>query len=187
MENAQPLENESQSQPLPPKPEPAPPMRKHAGLAGFLALFPGMGHIYNGLYVRGVVFFVIIASLMGMIENDEAPVLGFAIAFCWIFNVIDSVRQAKLINYGYAQDLGLEDMPKVPKAGQGGLLAGILMIGLGIVAVLRIYFHMDLSWMVDLWPFGLMAIGGWLIWAYIRDNVKSRDDNSGSILPGSEV
>ncbi len=77
--------------------------------------------------------------------------------------MIDAYRQATLINYGYAQDLGLLDMPKVPRAGQGGLMAGLLLSLIGLVAIADQYLAIRLDWIFNLWPFALVAIGLWLI------------------------
>jgi hypothetical protein len=151
---------------------PPPVARKNPGLAALLALFPGVGHIYNGLYMRGVTFFLVIACLIGLVVRDH-PLFGLAIAFFWVFNVIDSYRQATLINYGYAQDLGLLDMPHAPRAGQGGLLAGILISLVGLVAVADRYFEIRLDWIFDLWPFALVAVGIWLIVASFRDRRRA--------------
>lgn len=148
----------------------SPPMIKRPLLAGFLALFPGIGNIYNGLYVRGVVFFTIIACLVALgSDQEEHSVLGFVVAFAWIFNVLDSYRQAQLINLGAGQDLGVNDLPAAPKAGQGGLLAGILLLALGIIASLQVYLDIDLSWILQFWPLALVGIGGWLIFAWFRE------------------
>src|SRR6476619_1029376 len=122
-----------------PQPSTPPVGQKNPILAAALSLFPGMGHIYNGLYMRGVTFFLVIAAMIG-IANRGHDLFGFAIAFFWLFNVIDAYRQATLINYGYAQDLGLLDMPKHPRAGQGGLFAGILLSLVGLTAIADRYF-----------------------------------------------
>lgn len=159
----------------------SPPMIKRPMLAGFLALFPGIGNIYNGLYVRGVVFFTIIACLVALGNDGEShSVLGFVVAFAWIFNVLDSYRQAQLINLGVGQDLGLNDLPAAPKAGQGGLLAGILLLVLGIVASLQVYLDIDLSWIIRFWPLALVGIGGWLIFAWLRDKRRRENPEMGA-------
>jgi len=152
-------------------PAAAPPpsfLRKNPGLAALLSLVPGMGNIYNGLYLRGITFFLTIASLI-VITVRGHELFGMAIAFFWIFNVIDSYRQATLINYGYAQDLGLLDMPRHPRASQGGLTAGILLTLIGLFAVADRYFYIRLDWLFDLWPFALVIAGIWLIWGAVRD------------------
>lgn len=147
---------------------PVPMGRKNPNLAAVLSLFPGVGHIYNGLYMRGITFFLVIACLIGIVSDGRHPLFGLAIAFFWLFNVIDAYRQATLINYGYAQDLGLLDMPKAPRAGQGGLMAGILLSLVGLVAIADQYLYIRLDWIFNLWPFALVAIGVWLIVASFR-------------------
>lgn len=158
-----------------PTPAPAIPglVRKNPALAGFLSLFPGIGNVYNGLYMRGFTFFLIISSLIGIAaETHDGEVFVLPIFFFWLFNVIDAYRQATLINYGYAQDLGLTDLPRRPRASQGGLAAGILLAGIGTVALLERYTIIRLDWIFNLWPFALVALGGWLIWASIRDRKR---------------
>ncbi len=44
---------------------PSPVGHKNPILAAVLSLFPGIGNVYNGLYMRGVTFFLVIACLIG--------------------------------------------------------------------------------------------------------------------------
>jgi hypothetical protein len=152
--------------------------RKNPILAALLSAFPGMGNIYNGLYVRGVTFFLIVMSL-GVLVDSGRDLLGFAMAFFWLFNVIDAYRQATLINYGYAQDLGLVDLPRHPRASQGGVLAGILLTVIGIIAICDQYLNIRMEWILDLWPFALVLLGIWLIWASMRDRRRANEAREG--------
>jgi hypothetical protein len=163
----------------PPPPAPAPSLptpltTKTPALAAFLSLFPGLGNVYNGLYLRGLIFFLIIFSMIGIVvkDGDNAPFFGPAIAFFWLLNLVDAYRQAVLINYGYQQDLGILDLPKRPRAGQGGMAAGIILVLIGTYALLEQYVRIDLDWLFDLWPVVAIALGGWLIWGTIRDRKK---------------
>lgn len=160
-----------------PAPIGAPPAfgRKNPFLAALLSAFPGMGNIYNGLYMRGLTFFLIVISLVGIADSGD-DIWGPVIAFFWLFNVIDAYRQATLINYGYAQDLGLVDLPQHPRASQGGILAGALLFLIGLFAIFERYFDVRLEWLLDLWPFGLVVAGAWMIWASLRD--RRRDSAS---------
>lgn len=173
-------ENEAVDATPPPAPSPpasgTPPLAKNPALAAFLSVFPGMGHIYNGLYLRGVTFFVVIGFAMTMADRSGQEIFGFAVAFFWIFNVIDAYRQANLINLGYATDLGLADSPRRPKPGQGTLFAGIALLVIGLLAFLDRFFSIDLEWILELWPLALMAIGGWLIWRAIRERGGKKVD-----------
>jgi len=148
-------------------------VRKNPVLAAILSAFPGIGNVYNGLYMRGVTLFLIVASLIAIVTKGHHPLFGLGVAFFWIFNVIDAYRQATLINYGYAQDLGLTDLPRHPRASQGGVVAGILLTLVGVCAIGERYFNLDLDRVLDLWPFALVAIGAWLVWSSIRDRRKA--------------
>jgi hypothetical protein len=160
--------------------QPGPPgvALKRPVLAALLSAFPGIGHVYNGLYLRGLVFFLIVASLIGLIVRGHA-LLGFALAFFWLFNILDAYRQAALINYGYAQDLGLLDLPQSPVAGQVGVVAGALLVLIGLFALADRYLAINLDWLFDLWPVGLIAAGAWLIFGALRDRKRARGGSSG--------
>lgn len=155
---------------------PAPLTIKKPGLAAFLSAFPGLGNVYNGLYLRGLIFFMIVFTLISILANGSSrggePFFGAAVAFFWLFNIIDAYRQAVLINHGYQQDLGILDLPKRPRAGQGGIAAGIILVLIGTYALLEQYVSIDLDWLFDLWPVAAIALGGWLIWGTIRDRNK---------------
>ncbi|MDX1644277.1 MAG: hypothetical protein R3244_07975 [Thermoanaerobaculia bacterium] len=177
------VENPTPSVASPPPP-PAAEGRARDGknpiLAAVLSLFPGIGNIYNGLYLRGLAFFLICTACVILVAERPGPLFGLAIPFFWIFNIVDAYRQAALINAGYAQDLGIDEPPKIGKAGQGGLLVGAMLFLIGGFALLDRYFGpIDLDWLVDLWPLVLMAIGAWLIFDTVRDRKRrSLEDES---------
>lgn len=169
--------------PPPAMPAPPPPLaagqlpfeRKHPLLAAVLSGFPGLGNVYNGLYLRGLIQFLIVAGLMGLVDRIGNTFFVMTMIFFWAFSVLDAYRQAVLINYGYAQDLGLLDQPQRPKAGQGGLIAGVILTLLGIVATLEQYVDVDLRWLYDLWPLFLVGVGLWLIVASVRERNRAAE------------
>jgi hypothetical protein len=174
-ENPPPPADPAPAAPIPATASQAPFERKRPLLAGLLSGFPGMGNVYNGLYVRGLIQFLIVAGLMGLVDRSENAFFVMTMIFFWAFGVLDSYRQAMLINYGYAQDLGLLDQPQRPKAGQGGLIAGIVLTLLGIVATLEQYVDIDLRWLYDLWPVLLIGVGLWLIVAAVRERNRAAE------------
>ncbi len=169
-----------ESPPQPPQPPPSEPspasaagaMRKNAFFAGVLSLFPGAGNIYNGLYMRGVTFFVLAAATIYLTTHRD-PLWGLAIAFIWIFNVLDAWRQANLINLGYATDLGISDPPPSGAFGNGSLIGGVAVFLFGLLAALEIYLDVNLDRVFDLWPVVLMALGAWFVFAAIRAKQKN--------------
>jgi hypothetical protein len=146
---------------------------KNPLLAGFLSFFPGIGHVYCGLYQRGITLFVLVALTIRAAERHE--VFGFAIAFLWIFNIIDAWRQASLLQLGATEEPGEPQTPPLTK-GLGSLLLGALLFTVGLIALLEIQFGFDLDWLFDYWPLLLMAFGAWIAVTALRDLLKSKEE-----------
>lgn len=162
-------------------PPPANPLIKNPFVAGMLSIFPGLGNIYNGLYLRGVAFFVAFASCIGMLDNDGGPFFGLALAFTYIFNIVDAVRQASLINMGLSADPSASYRPTPLTAGGGTALAGVVLFGIGLIALLERWFHIDMTWLADAWPVVPMALGLWLVILAWRDRPKTSPSSDGEI------
>jgi Domain of unknown function (DUF5668) len=140
-------------------------------VAGILAgFFPfGVGAVYTGQYAKGLAHLLIFVSLVwGLSSGHEsiAPVLGIALGFFCIYQIIDAIRSAKALQMGQpAPDpFGLSqtfsagekiDTSKVP-------MAAVVLIGLGVLFLLQTSgifgFEFD-----RLWPLILIGLGIWLI------------------------
>jgi hypothetical protein len=153
----------------------APPLPKSPLVAALLAFFPGIGHIYNGLYYRGVVFFGLVSAAIVMVSLTGAPFFGFLIPFLVFFNILDSYRQAKLINLGFATDLGLLDDPGRPRLrpGQGTMMAGVALILVGVLELMARFGIWEWVWLAEYWPVPMILIGAWLVFAALRERSKS--------------
>ena len=168
-------------------PPPPPPTSTPGGLTTrhvvsvILALFPGLGHIYNGLYQRGIVLFLLAVGSIYL--ATEEGVMGMVVAFVWLFNIIDAYRQATLIESGYATDLGLQDAPKPPANGQLGMLAGVGLFVIGFLALLDYTFGYDIDRVWEYWPLGLLAAGAWLMIGAYRQWRRGRDEAETSASP----
>jgi hypothetical protein len=129
-------------------------------IAAMLAGVPGLGSVYNGSYARGAAFFLAVLGTMRLAGRGD-ELLGFAVLFLWLFNVVDAYREARLIRAGVAQDLGtLRQRPSTSAA--EGLGLGALLFLLGAVSLLDVLGY-DIDWIFDLWPVGLMLAGAWFI------------------------
>ena len=161
---------------IPPAPEgPAPryevPLRRPLPerspvLAGLLSVVPGLGNIYNGLYLRGGTLFLITVGIFFLAtqENEDGLALLIpALLFSWLFNLFDAYRQATLINHGVSEDPALAQRRVVPSQAPGGLVLGLAVFLVGFYGLLSQFFDLDLSILVDYWYFGFMAFGGWLV------------------------
>lgn len=154
-------------------------LHKSPWLAALLSFFPGMGNVYNGLYLRGLTFFLVFVSCITLTVKDEgSPLFGLAIAFTWIFNVLDAYRQAVLINYGYGRDLAAIEAARSPAAWGEKITAGLLLLALGTVAMLKQYFDIELAWLLDLWPVALLALGAWLVWSAMKSRAEEKPSDT---------
>ena len=76
------------------------------GIAGILAgVFPiGVGAVYTGQYAKGLAHLVIMVLLILGVSSDlpwyVITVLGIAIGFFYVYQIIDAVRSAKAIQMG---------------------------------------------------------------------------------------
>ncbi len=168
-----------QSPPPPPAPvAPAVPVtpvvveRKSPGLAGFLSIFPGLGHLYLGLYQRAFAFAGAFCLLIFFNSHGRMAVLsGPATAFLWFFAIIDAVRQAKAINRGYVSESGFAAEARLPRAseGTGSLTWGVILVGLGLLWLVDRYVDIDWSFM-EYWggPAALILLGLILVISHVR-------------------
>ncbi len=181
----------SAPQPPPPAPVYAPPPasvpppviieRKSPGLAGFLSFFPGVGHVYLGLYQRafaiGGAFILAIAMTS---HGGPGEFLGPVIAFIWFFGVIDAVRQARAINRGQLAEAGFAGEQQIKAAaGTGGLTWGVILVGLGSLWLIDRYLEIDWSFM-ETWggPAAFILLGLILIVSHVR---KRRAENDAQV------
>jgi hypothetical protein len=166
----------------------APPViveRKSPGLAGFLSFFPGLGHLYLGLYQRAFAFAGAFCLLIFFNSHGRIAVLsGPATAFLWFFAIIDAVRQAKAINRGYVTESGFATEALIRKAseGTGSLTWGVILVGLGSLWIIDRYVDVDWSFMEE-WggPVALILLGLILVISHVRR--KRSEHASGVGMP----
>lgn len=162
--------------------------KKSPGLAGVLSMFPGLGHLYLGLYQRAFTFAGVFCLLIFFNSHGRmAPLSGPATAFVWFFAIIDAVRQAKAINAGYVATGGFapSESTVVPRARESmaGLTWGVILVGLGTLWLLDRYVDMDAFWAaVEDWlaPVAFILLGVVLIATYVA---KKRRHNASETWP----
>ena len=159
--------------------------RKSPGLAGFLSVFPGLGHLYLGLYQRAFAFAGAFCLLVFFNHRGHiAPLSGPATAFVWFFAIIDAVRQAHAINRGYLAVGGFAPETQIRKAaeGTGALTWGVILVGLGALWLVDRYVDIDWSFMEN-WggPAALILLGLILVISHVRR--KRQEHESGVGMP----
>jgi hypothetical protein len=156
---------------------PAPPPRvvvtsgPSPGLAGVLAgLFPfGVGAVYCGEYIKGLVYLGVFAGLvwgetLDMSDGAHA-FLGLALAFFYVYQIVDAVRAAKALQMGQpAPDpFGVNNVFGGGKIDTSHVPVGaLILILIGVLFLLDSLFGFEFWWLGRLWPLILIVLGVWM-------------------------
>lgn len=163
----------AQPAPLPPAAPapmaPAAPTRRAPGLALVLSFFPGLGHLYLGLYQRAVVIFLSFALSIWLADHAD---LGIVVAFVWFFAVIDGYRQAQILNMGLAAEplISPEQRAKATRRGSFGF--GVFLLIVGLVLLYNQFYPIDFSFLQDWWPLLLVLAGIYMVAAHFREKQR---------------
>lgn len=132
-------------------------------LAGILsAIFPGTGALYNGDYLRGVIFIILFAGLVTMqTKSGVQPFAALILAGFYFFQIIDAVHGARMINL--ASEVASETRVEVSRPAQtevrGSLFWGLFLIGLGVIFLLANFEVILYESIFDFWPLIIIVIG----------------------------
>jgi TM2 domain-containing membrane protein YozV len=138
----------TQPQPVPGAPNPA--------LAAVLGLIPGLGAVYNGQYMKGLMHLLIFAGLIAMAEHVE--VFGLFVAAFYIYMPIEAYRTAK------ARLLGQPLSDPFADLGANQPIGAFLLIALGVLLLLDNISGLNIwRWVENFWPVLLIVIGVWLL------------------------
>jgi Domain of unknown function (DUF5668)/B-box zinc finger len=147
-------------------------------LAGILAgFFPfGVGAVYTGQYAKGLAHLITFTLLIiGASSGSDVAgtIFGIGIAFFYVYQIIDAVRSARALQmglpapdpFGLAQTFGGGEKLSKTKIPTGA----VVLIVIGGFFLLRNtgLFDFDIH---RVWPFFLIALGGWLFarnWGFV--------------------
>jgi hypothetical protein len=152
----------------------------HPFLAGLLGFVPGLGAVYNGQYVKGVVHAAIFGMLIAIStasDHDAVPALMVPmVVFFVLYMPIEAVRTAQAIRRG-------EDVKEMSgivgalfDANNDSPVPGILFIALGVLFLLFTLGILRAELVFNAWPLILVGLGAWRLYASIRRREElSRD------------
>lgn len=168
----------------PPMPVAYGPDQKSPALAGFLSMFPGLGHLYLGLYQRGI-FFGLAFVFCITAAAHRGEFFGPLIAFVWFFAIIDAVRQAHAMNRGVVVESGFAaSTPALRRRSDSAasLTWGVILVGLGSLWLIDRYVDIDWSFL-DRWgaPAAFILLGLILIVTHVRR--KRQENEAGLGMP----
>ena len=154
------------------------------GLAFLLGLIPGVGAIYNGQYVKGLIHVVIFGILISIVHSDEAagglePLFGMLIP-AWIFYMaFEAYHTAKRRRLGHPVE---EFSSLVPLHGHPGPrstfpVGPAVLIVIGVLFLLNNLDILRIRYLFRYWPVALIALGVYMLYERLqgRERAGERD------------
>lgn len=149
-------------------------------LAGiFSAIFPGTGAIYNGNYLKGILYIIIFAGLVSIQGRGGQPFVGLMLAGFYFFQIIDAVNEARRICAAARPEsspgagLSIEVEADISRP-SGSISWGIILILLGGLFLLANYEVISYDALIDYWPLALIGLGLKLLADYFYGKKSTR-------------
>ncbi len=140
------------------------------GLAFVLGLIPGVGAIYNGQYVKGLIHVVILGVLISIVSSNGSPgfepLFGMLIAVWWFYMPFEAYHTARKRQTGQPVD---EFSSIVPLHGnRRGFPAGpLILILFGALFLLNTMNVLRFDRMIRYWPVLLIVLGAYMLYERI--------------------
>ena len=156
------------------------------GLAFLLGFIPGVGAIYNGQYVKGIIHVFVFGFLIAIINSDEAasnlqPLFGMLIAVWVFYMAFEAYHTAKRRQLGQPVD---EFSSIVPRRGQPSRfpLAPTVLIAVGLLFLLHNLNIIRIGELLRYWPVALICLGVYMLYERLSGHSETPD---GSVPPGA--
>ncbi|HEY7304848.1 MAG TPA: DUF5668 domain-containing protein [Bryobacteraceae bacterium] len=146
----------------------APPVRTSPGLAFVLGIIPGVGAIYNGQYLKGLVHALIFGLLITLIDNANGtgaePLLGIFMAAFVFYMPFEAYHTAKRRQSGLPVDEWSSIMPRNRQTGRLPL-GPLLLIAIGVIYLLNSLELLDFRAISRFWPVILIVVGAYMLYS----------------------
>jgi hypothetical protein len=151
------------------QPAAAPPtiVRTSPALAFILGLVPGVGAIYNGQYLKGLIHALVFGLLVTAESNaggsGAEALLGILIAAFVLYMPFEAYHTAKRREAGLPVDEWSTILPQ--KRGTGRVPVGpILLIAIGVLYLLNSLNLVDFREISRFWPVILIVVGAYMLY-----------------------
>lgn len=149
------------------------------GLAFLLGLIPGVGAIYNGQYVKGLIHVVILGLLISIVSSDAAaggmePLFGMLIGVWVFYMAFEAYHTAKKRQLGQNVD---EFSSLVSLRGQSSTfpVAPAVLIAVGLLFLLNNMDILRFSQIIRYWPIALIALGVYMLYERLSQSERNND------------
>ena len=151
-------------------PAPLAPVSTSPGLAFILGLIPGVGAIYNGQYLKGLVHALFTGLLITILDNtagsSDALITMLLVAF-WIYMPFEAYHTAKRRQAGIVPDEWSSILPHGHRYAGRLPLGPIALIIIGVVYLLNSLNLVDFRGMMRFWPVILIVAGAYMLYSRV--------------------
>lgn len=164
------------------------PVQTSPGLAFLLGMIPGVGAIYNGQYLKGLVHALVFGLLITLIDNSEGtgaqPLLAMILAAFWFYMAFEAYHTARKRQLGVPVD---EWSSIIPRGRQGGRIpvGPLLLIAIGVIYLLNSLELLDFRAISRFWPVILIVVGAYML--YSRFTPSAAAPNSQRYAPSDQA
>ena len=178
--------------PPPPPPRPARPRHAnpdapHPGIAGVLGLVPGLGAVYNGQYVKGVLHALLFSMCIAIAAGTEiGPAFAPVVAILYLYMPIEAFRTAQAMRRGEKVDemSGLVGAIFQPKSGSP--VGGIVITAIGVILLLFTLDIISVRAVAPFWPIIVIAVGVWQLYRAVQFNQDRPGPPSSGVVSAYE-
>jgi hypothetical protein len=146
----------------------AAPVQTSPGLAFILGIIPGVGAIYNGQYLKGLVHALIFGLLITLIDNANGtgaePLLAILLAAFVFYMPFEAYHTAKRRQSGFPVDEWSSIMPRSRQTGRLPL-GPLLLIAIGVIYLLNSLELLDFRAISRFWPVILIVVGAYMLYS----------------------
>jgi hypothetical protein len=143
------------------------PVNNSPGLAFFLGMIPGVGAIYNGQYLKGLVHAIIFGLLISLTNAAEhsagQPLLGMICFAFYCYMPFEAYHTAKKRHAGMAVDEWSSLLAQHRYTSRAPL-GPILLIMLGVLFLLDTLRVIEFRELARFWPVVLILIGAFMLY-----------------------
>jgi hypothetical protein len=155
------------------------------GLAFLLGLIPGVGAIYNGQYVKGLIHVIILGLLISIVSNGEAsagmePLFGMMIGVWVFYMAFEAYHTAKKRLLGQPVD-EFSSLISIRSSSSQFPIAPVVLIAVGLVFLLNSLDIIRMSQVIRYWPIALIGLGVYMLY----ERVSAATPHGGSRPTGA--
>ncbi|HLH01731.1 MAG TPA: B-box zinc finger protein [Bryobacteraceae bacterium] len=161
---------------LAPAAVPPPPVRTSPGLAFLLGFIPGVGAIYNGQYLKGLVHALITGLLITIVSTSPAStevLVSLLLAAFYFYMPFEAYHTAKKRELGLTPDEWSSILP-AGRSSARAPIGPILLIAIGVLYLLNSLDLIDFRQIGRYWPVLLIVIGVYMLYARLAGPRESQ-------------